>query len=104
MSSEMTFSADSLYANTTMDILIQIFFPIFGIAISLLLILRPIPLMKFIGTIYWHLGKATALGKSEETKKFFIGENPFWPRVLGTIMLILSCLFILARVGEKSSH
>jgi len=74
-----------------------------AIAISLLLIFKPVPFMNFIGNFYWHLGRFTAIGKSNETKRFFIGENTFWFKVLCTIMFIISCLSILARIGENLS-
>ena len=72
----------------------------FAIVISLFLIFKPNPFIKFIGNIYWHMGKFTALGKSEETKKYFIGKNTFWFRTWGVIMLMIVCLSIVARLAE----
>jgi len=86
-----------------MGTLIEILNVVFAFIISFFLIFKPIPFMKFIGTVYWHLGRFTALGKSEETKKYFIGKNTFWFRLLGIIMLILICISVLARISEKVS-
>ena len=83
-----------------MNILIEILQTLPVVAISLFLILKPLPFMNFIGNIYWQLAKFTAIGKSKETKKYFIGENPFWFKIIGTVMLIISCFSILARIGE----
>ena len=41
------------------------------IVCAALLVFKPEPFMKLFGNIYWHMGKYTALGKSENTKKYF---------------------------------
>jgi hypothetical protein len=60
-----------------MDNLIEIFLTHTAIAISLLLILKPFPFMKFTGNVYWHLSKFTEMGKSEETKNILLAKIPF---------------------------
>ncbi|KQC06420.1 MAG: hypothetical protein APR62_07885 [Smithella sp. SDB] len=71
----------------------------FAIIVSLFLVFKPRPFMKFMGDIYWHMFKYTALGKSEETKKYVFGENTYWFRTLGIIMLIMIGLSLVARLS-----
>ena len=68
------------------------------ITCAVFLIFKPKPFLKFIGNIYWHMGKFTALGKSDNTKKYFIGENTFWFRALGVILLVSGIASLLANI------
>jgi len=70
------------------------------IACALLLIFKPKPIIKFIGNIYWYMGRFTAIGKSEKTKKYFIGENTFWFRTFGIIMLMIAIVSLFVQINE----
>lgn len=54
--------------------------------VSYMLIFKPMTVAKFLGGVYWRGSKFTALGKSEETKKYFYSKNPFWFRFLGFLL------------------
>jgi len=75
----------------------QIAGPIFLSIISYMLIFTPLTVAKFLGGIYWRMGKFTALGKSDETKKYFYSQNPFWFRVLGFLMAGLFIASVFAQ-------
>ena len=83
-----------------MEILATILRTLPGVVIGLILIINPLPILNTVGKIYWHLGKYTALGKSEKTKKYFIVENPFWGRVFGSIILILTGISVFMVIGD----
>ncbi|MFH2044483.1 MAG: hypothetical protein ABIK92_04990 [Pseudomonadota bacterium] len=70
------------------------------ILFAALLTFKPKPVIKIIGIVYWNIGKFTALGKSENTKKYFIGKNTFWFRALGVMMLIIGIISLLAQISE----
>jgi hypothetical protein len=70
----------------------QIAGPIFLSIVSYMLIFKPMKVSKFLGGIYWHGSKFTAIGQSEETKQYFYSQNPFWFRVLG--ILLVGLLFV----------
>ena len=70
------------------------------IVCAALLVFKPEPFMKLFGNIYWHMGKYTALGKSENTKKYFFSENTFWFRALGVIMLIVALVSVLTQTSK----
>ena len=46
-----------------------------ALTFSAMLILRPMACARFVGNIYWHMSKFTALGKTEESKKYFFCEE-----------------------------
>ncbi len=73
----------------------QIAGPIFLSIVCYMLIFKPITVAKFLGGIYWRMGKFTALGKTEQTKKYFYAQNPFWFRAFGFLLfgLLLLSLF-----------
>ena len=70
---------------------------IVALTFSAMLILRPMACARFVGNIYWHMSKFTALGKTEESKKYFFAEKPFWFRILGFILLIFFIVYLLER-------
>ena len=86
--------------NKIMEIIATILRTLPGVVIGLILIINPIPILNTVGKIYWHLGKYTALDKSEKTKKYFIVENPFWGRVFGSIILILTGISVFVVIGD----
>lgn len=57
-----------------------------GCLTGLALIIKPKPFLKTIGTVYWHLARFNAIGKTEETKKFFYTENKILLKILGMVM------------------
>ena len=67
--------------------------------ICYLLIFKPMTVSKYLGEVYWRMGKITALGKSDETRKYFFSKNPFWFRVLGFVMVGVMVLSVLAQHG-----
>jgi|GEM_PF-6365249 len=77
----------------------QIAEPIFLSVVSYMLISKPLAVAKLLGGIYWRMGKFTALGKSDETKKYFYSQNPFWFRVLG---FLIAGLLIVSGFAQLS--
>ena len=71
--------------------------PLLLLAASCILIFKPLAVAKILGDAYWHSGKLTALGKSDETKKYFYSQNPFWFRVLGFLLAVLSIYSVFIR-------
>jgi len=65
-----------------------------------LLIFKPLGCAEFIGRLYWHMGRYTALGKTEETKKYFIAKNPFWFRTFGIVILSLFLISFIMKIGN----
>ena len=43
------------------------------------------------------MSKFTALGKTEESKKYFFAKKPFWFRILGFIFLIFFIVYLLEK-------
>lgn len=64
------------------------------------LIFKPISVAKFMGAIYWRMGRFTALGHREKTKKYFYTENPFWFRTLGVVIGALVLFSAIIRIAE----
>jgi len=64
------------------------------------MIFRPMKCANFIGNIYWHMSRYTALGKNEETKRFFFAKTPFWFRTLGIIFAVLYAVHLVVRIKE----
>lgn len=81
---------------TLIGIILSVTFPSI---ICYMLIFKPMTVSKYLGEIYWRMGKITALGKSDETRKYFFTENPFWFRALGFVMVGVIVLSVLARLG-----
>ena len=74
---------------------------IFQLIVCYMLIFKPLTVAKLLGSIYWRMRKFTALGDSDENKKYFFTENPWWFRVLGILLaglLIVSIYVQLAKL------
>lgn len=50
------------------------------------------------GNIYWRMSKFTALGKTEESKKYFFAKKTIWFRALGFTLLLLFVLHLVERI------
>jgi hypothetical protein len=66
----------------------------------LIFILKPRWVANLLGYIYWQMGKFTALGKSEDTKKYFFSERTYWFRLLGYIVLILWIVSVYINISN----
>ena len=75
--------------------------PIIAMLVALFLILKPLTVARFIGNIYWQMARFTLMKRTEENKKFFFAENPFWFRVFGIIWLTLCLVAIVFNVRKQ---
>jgi len=66
----------------------------------LLFILKPKWVANILGYIYWQMGKFTALGKSEDTKKYFFSERTYWFRLFGYIVLIIWIVSVYINISN----
>jgi hypothetical protein len=82
----------------------EILGPIFLLIVSYMLIFKPMSVAKFLGGVYWRAGKFTALGKSDETKKYFYAQNPFWFRFLGFLIVGLLIVSFFAQLSKLRGY
>ena len=81
------------------ETLIRLLPPILGCVLGVTLIVKPKPFAYIIGTFYWHLARFTPIGKTEETKKYFLSENTILFRIIGLILFLIGSLGIVARMN-----
>lgn len=82
-----------------MELILKYIPPVLGCLTGLALCFKPKPFLKVIGTAYWNLAKFTAIGKTEESKKYFYTENTLFLKLLGVIMFFIGIAGILARTN-----
>jgi len=80
--------------------LLEILVTIPGLVLGVFLILKPIAVADLIGRAYWKMSKFTSLGKSEKTRKYFFGNNPYWFRIFGGIITLLWFISFIGMVGS----
>jgi hypothetical protein len=73
---------------------------IFQLIVCYMLIFKPLIVAKLLGGIYWRMRKLTALGGSDENKKYFFTESPRWFRVLGILLAGLLIVSVYAQLAK----
>jgi len=83
------------FGNLETLVYVKIISSVFMIALGILLLLRPMVCIRFVGSTFRKLFRLTLLYKIQDSDKFFMIQNPFWFRLFGALIVFFSIISIL---------